>query len=268
VTRINGVELYVEWIDPHGAQGNAADDGPDDRPDDAPDDGPVLIFLHDSLGATSTWREFPRRLAERVQLRAMSYDRRGYGRSDPFGESPRTPAYLEDEVLVALIDALGIEHAALFGHSDGGSIALLAAAIAAERIARVVTEGAHVFVEERTLDGIREAQQTFATTDLAQRLVRHHGDKVDRVVAAWIDTWLTPEYRDWNIERYVSRIACPVLAIQGEDDEYGTPAQVDAIVTGATPNARGMMIPGVGHTPHREAEALVLDAAADFIAGA
>jgi pimeloyl-ACP methyl ester carboxylesterase len=252
VARIDGVELYVEWIDVP----------------DAPSDAPVLIFLHDSLGATSTWRDFPRRLAERVQLRAMSYDRRGYGRSGPFGESPRTPAYLEDEaqVLVELIGALRIERAVLFGHSDGGSIALVAAAIAPKRIVSVVTEGAHVFVEERTLNGIREAQQTFATTDLARRLVRHHGDKVDRVVTAWIDTWLAPEYRDWNIERYLSRIRCPVLAIQGDDDEYGTPAQVDAIVAGASPNARGMMIPGVGHTPHREAEALVLDAVADFIA--
>ena len=251
IVRVHGIDQYVEWIDVAGA----------------PADSPALIFLHDSLGATSTWRDFPRQLADRVQLRAMSYDRRGYGRSAPFADERRTPAYLEDEAraLIALMDVLRIQRAALFGHSDGGSIALIAAALAPDRILAAVTEGAHVFVEERTLDGIRAARQTFATTDLAERLARHHQGKVGGVVSAWIDTWLMPEYRGWNIEHYLPRVQCPVLAIQGGDDEYGTPAQVDAIVAGAAPRARGLMILGVGHTPHRDAAELVLGEAAELI---
>lgn len=231
-------------------------------------DRPSVVLLHDSLGCVETWRDFPRALAERVALDAVVYDRQGYGRSSPFGQEPRTLQYLEEEarVLRDLLDRLEIASAILFGHSDGGSIALLAAAMEPNRIAAVVTEGAHVFVEEVTLRGIRAARESLGTTDLAERLARYHGDKVAAIASAWIDTWLSPEFRSWNIERYLPDIRCPVLVIQGEQDEFGTIEQVNAIVRGVGARAKPLLIPGIGHTPHREAREAVLDAVATFLA--
>lgn len=219
------------------------------------DDRPTLVFLHDSLGCITVWRDFPTRLAAALGCNALVYDRRGYGMSSSFGPDARTPAYLEQEadVLMRLLDATGITDALLFGHSDGGSIALIAAARFPKRIHGVVTEGAHVFVEELTLAGIREARETLRTTDLRERLMRHHGERTDGVTSAWIDLWLSPGFRGWNIERYLPQIRCPVLALQGADDEYGTPDQIRAIVEGVRGPARAGLLPGVGHTPHRAA---------------
>lgn len=196
------------------------------------------------------------------------YDRRGHGRSSPFSADPRGKGYLEAEpaVLLALLDALGIEHALLFGHSDGGTIALLAAGDVPARISAIITEGAHVFVEEKTLDGVGAARAALATTDLRDRIARHHGEKTDAVASAWIDTWLSPAYRDWNIERAMPRVRCPALIMQGIDDEYGTFEQVRAIIAGIGAGARGLMLPACAHSPHREARETVLDACAEFIA--
>lgn len=228
---------------------------------------PTLIFLHDSLGSIALWRSFPRMLAERLQLDAIVFDRRGYGESSHFGPAPRTPKYLEEEgeALGRTLRALDVSSAILFGHSDGGSIALVAAALYPELIAAVVTEGAHVYVEEVTLAGIREARETLRTTNLREKLMRYHGDRTDRVTSAWIDTWLLPEYRDWNIEAYLPRIMCPVLALQGSDDEYGTPAQVQSIVDGTSGESHAVLIDGVGHTPHRDATDVVIDATTEFL---
>jgi len=231
---------------------------------------PVLVFLHDSLGCIETWRDFPATLAERVGLDAIIYDRQGYGQSSPFGPQRRTARYLEAEAdtLFVLLDILGIEQAVLFGHSDGGSIALIAAATRPTRTRAIVTEGAHVFVEDITLAGIRDARDALASTDLASRLARYHGDKVAGVTSAWIDTWLSPEFRDWNIEAYLPKVVCPALVIQGERDEFGTIAQVDVIAGALGGPTTRLLIPGVGHTPHRDAPAEVLDAAATFITSA
>ena len=229
---------------------------------------PTLVFLHDSLGCITVWRDFPDRLVAALGAAALVYDRRGYGRSSAFAPQRRTPTYLEDEadVLIAVLDACEVSDAVLFGHSDGGSIALVAAARQPERIRAIVTEGAHVFVEEVTLAGIRGARETLRTTDLRERLLRHHGDRTDAVTSAWIDVWLSPEFRDWNIERYLRDIACPVLALQGVDDEYGTPDQVRAIVDGVAGVSRSHLIPGVGHTPHRAAADDVLHVTTAFLA--
>ena len=231
---------------------------------------PWVVFLHDSLGCVETWRDFPDVLAGRVGLDAVVYDRQGYGRSSPLAPTPRTRQYLEEEahVLRRLLDALEIDSVVLFGHSDGGSIALIAAAMEPNRTAAVVTEGAHVFVDDVTLRGVRSAQASLGTSDLAERLARYHGDKGPALTSAWIDTWLSPEFRPWNIEHYLPAIRCPVLVIQGERDEFGTIDQVNAIAEGIGARAERLMIPSIGHTPHREARDIVLDAAATFIDGA
>ena len=229
---------------------------------------PTLVLLHDSLGCITVWRDFPDRLAAALGCEALVYDRRGYGMSSPFGPAPRTPTYLEDEAdaLARVLDACGVREAVLFGHSDGGSIAIVAAAREPERVRAIVTEGAHVFVEERTLAGIREARETLRTTDLRERLLRHHGDRTDAVTSAWIDVWLSAPFRDWNIERYLPLVRCPALVLQGTDDEYGTPGQVRAIAEGVAGPARAHLVDGAGHTPHRDARDEVLRLTVAFLA--
>lgn len=228
---------------------------------------PTLVFLHDSLGSIALWRDFPARVAAAAGCDALVYDRRGYGESSPFAAAARTPAYLEEEadVLPLVLAGCGVERAVLFGHSDGGSIALVAAARHPALVRGVVSEGAHVFVEERTLAGIRDAQEALRTTNLAARLARYHGDKTGGVTAAWIDCWLSPAFRDWNIERYLPAVRCPVLALQGEHDEYGTAEQLHAIARGVAGPVHEWLVPGVGHTPHRDAADLVLERTVRFL---
>ena len=230
--------------------------------------GPVLVFLHDSLGSVRLWRDFPERLRAATGLGVLAYDRRGHGASDPFGPDARTRTYLHEQAAVVdrLLTAAGVEDAVLFGHSDGGSIALLAAALHPERIRAVVTEAAHVFVEERTLAGVREAQRAVEGGDLLPRLARHHGDKASALAAAWIGTWLAPGFRDWNVEAELRRIRCPVLVLQGSEDEYGTDAQVHAISRGVAGPSRAAILPGLRHTPHREDPDAVVRLVVEFLA--
>ncbi|WP_139925479.1 alpha/beta fold hydrolase [Hymenobacter sp. DG01] len=229
---------------------------------------PWLVLLHDSLGSIRLWRDLPEQLATALGCHVLLYDRRGYGESAPLGPYPRTPAYLEEEAqtIPAVLAACGITRAVLFGHSDGGTLALLAAATAPPAlVAAVVIIGAHVFVEEETLRGIRAARQQYATTDLPQRLARYHGANTEGLFRAWTDTWLSPEFRAWNIEHYLPRVQCPVLVLQGAHDEYGTEAQVTAIASQVAGPAQAELLPGLRHTPHRQAPELVVSITASFL---
>jgi pimeloyl-ACP methyl ester carboxylesterase len=228
---------------------------------------PTLVFLHDSLGCIQLWRDFPEKLALATQYNAFLYDRQGYGQSEPFGIEQRKTTYLEEEarILAEVLQKADIEQAILFGHSDGGSIALVAAAEYPELIKGIITEGAHVFVEGITLTGIREAVEAYKNTSLPQKLAKYHGDKTEAVFRAWTDTWLSPDFRNWNIENYLQKIKCPALIIQGKKDEYGSEAQVESIVQHSGGKAEKWMIPGIGHSPHKEAPKDVLRRSADFI---
>jgi pimeloyl-ACP methyl ester carboxylesterase len=230
------------------------------------EDKPTLIFLHDSLGCMELWRHFPDKLASLTQCNVLLYDRQGYGRSEPFSNERKTD-YLETEadVLHQLITACKIEDAILFGHSDGGSIALIAAAKYPAVIKAVITEGAHIFVEDITLNGIKKAVEAYSTTSLKERLDKYHGDKTDGVFWAWANTWLSPEFRSWSIESVLPLIACPILVMQGANDEYGSLAQVEGIVNNLSTTAERLIIPFAGHTPHKEASEVVLKHAAAFI---
>ena len=231
------------------------------------DNRPTIIFLHDSLGCIELWRDFPARLGEATQCNILVYDRQGYGKSSSFTDAARTNNYLEAEadILHQLMEQCGIRNGILFGHSDGGSIALIAAAKYTSSIIGVVTEGAHIFVEDITLKGIREAVHTYQTTNLKERLQKYHSDKTDAVFKAWTDTWLSDIFKRWNIEHFLPRITCPVLVIQGEQDEYGSIAQVNGIVQQVSGSAHTLMIPSIAHTPHKEAADIVLQRAASFI---
>ena len=257
----DGVRLRVKAISPAHA------DGPARGPAAGRASRPTLVFLHDSLGSIETWRDFPERMAGAVGCGALLYDRRGHGGSDPFAPGPRGERYLHDEaaVLARLLEAQGVREAVLFGHSDGATIALLAAASFPRGLRAVVVEAGHVFVEERTLAGVREAAAALHATGLLARLARYHGDKAEALASAWLETWLSPQFRDWNIEPELRSIHCPVLVLQGERDEYGTEAQVRAITAGVAGPARAHLFPGVGHVPHREVPDEVIQVCAEFL---
>ncbi len=230
--------------------------------------GPTLVFLHEGLGSIGQWGAFPAQLCARTGLPGLVYERWGYGRSEGL-TGPRQNDYLHREAedsLPEVLAACGVaEPPILFGHSDGGSIALLFAAAYPERTRAVISEAAHVFVEEVCLAGIRRAGDAYEQGELRAGLRRHHGDHVDLMFRGWHDIWLRPHRRSWNMEAELRRILCPTLILQGEDDEYGTRAQVDAIATGVSGPAEILWLPGCGHTPHHQLREAVLDAVAHFI---
>jgi pimeloyl-ACP methyl ester carboxylesterase len=228
---------------------------------------PTLVFLHDSLGCIKLWRDFPEIICKDNGVNGLIYDRQGYGESAPFALHPRKNNYLEIEahILAELIRKLNIQKCILFGHSDGGSISLVAAAEYPELICGVITEGAHVFVEEITLRGILNAVELYKTTNLKERLEKYHGKKTYSVFNAWCETWLSSEFRTWNIERYLPHIKAPLLALQGVDDEYGSLDQLKAIVNKSSGKSTMEVIPDAAHTPHKENRETVLKLTKEFI---
>ena len=200
------------------------------RPRAKTGDRPVLVFLHEGLGSIGQWRDFPEKLCEKTGCPALVYDRCGHGTSDPLTES-RRPDYLHDEALLSLPEVLKqcvIDKPIFIGHSDGGSIAIIYAGTYPQKVTGIITEAAHVFVEDVTVDGIKRAVEVYESTDLRTRLARFHGSNTELMFRGWADIWLSPEFRDWNIENYLPNVTCPLLAVQGRDDEYGTPVQVEA----------------------------------------
>src|SRR5215471_3648934 len=226
---------------------------------------PSLVLLHEGLGSVAMWRDFPRRLAHATGCDAVVYSRHGYGRSDPLTEA-RAVDYMHDEALCALpelLDKLAIPRPILVGHSDGGSIALIHAGAGIRPVAGVVTLAAHVLVEDISVASIAAAKVAYETTDLRARLARYHDD-VDGAFWGWNRIWLHPDFFAWNIEEYLPRIACPVLAIQGEDDEYGTMEQMRRI--GArVPDIELLELGDCRHSPHKDQPEAVLDAITRFV---
>jgi pimeloyl-ACP methyl ester carboxylesterase len=225
---------------------------------------PTLVFLHEGLGSLALWRGFPKRVVDATGCPAVVYSRHGYGRSDPL-TGPRAIDYLAQEAhvgLPAFLAALAIDDPLLVGHSDGASIALIHAASGAT-VRGIVAMAPHVFVEEITIAGLRAARDTYATTDLRARLARWHEDG-DATFHGWNDVWLDPRFRDWNIESLLPAVCCPLLLIQGEDDEYGTLAQVDAIAAQAAGPTEMLALAACGHTPWRDQADVVVDAIARF----
>jgi len=228
---------------------------------------PVVVFLHEGLGSIAMWKEFPQRFCERHGLRGLVYSRYGYGNSTPRPPAERwAPDFMHRqarEVLPALLAALGIERPWLFGHSDGGSIALLYAASFPENLRGVIVVAPHIFVEDISVESIRMARDAYLSQGLRERLARYHAD-VDSAFRGWNDIWLDPAFRDWNIEAELGAIRCPVLAVQGEDDEYGTLEQIQGIARKA-PQTRILVLPRCGHSPHRDQPEALIREAGDFI---
>ena len=234
-------------------------------------DAPWLVFLHEGLGSLSMWRDFPQRLCDACGVRGLVYSRPGYGRSTPRQAGERwAPDFMHRqarEVLPALLAALGAPpRYALLGHSDGASIALIHAASFADQVTRAIVLAPHIVVETLSVTSIAATRETYLQTDLKSRLARHHAD-VDSAFWGWNHIWLDPAFARWSIESLLPAIRCPVLAIQGEDDEYGTMAQVDGIAA-ALPSGqcRLLALDRCGHSPQRDRPEAVIESSCAFLA--
>jgi pimeloyl-ACP methyl ester carboxylesterase len=219
---------------------------------------PLVVFLHEGLGSVSMWRDFPARLCDALNWRGLVYSRPGYGRSTP---RPTNEPWALDfmhrqalEVLPALLEASGVDTLQqppwLFGHSDGGSIALIHAAHFPDCVAGAVVLAPHILVEDISLRSIEQARVAFEQGDLRERLARHH-DNPDSAFGGWNSAWLSPGFRNWNLNAELPHIRCSLLAVQGLNDEYGTLEQIRGIAR-AAPQTQLLELPQCGHSPHRD----------------
>lgn len=234
-------------------------------------DAPLLVFLHEGLGSLAMWRDFPQRLCDTAACRGLVYSRPGYGRSTARAADEAWDVDFmhrqAHEVLPALFESLGMDTAKdpvwLFGHSDGGSIALLHAARFPGRVAGLVVLAPHILVEDVSVTSIAQARRAYEETDLRARLARYHDDP-DSAFRGWNDIWLAPAFRGWSIESELAAIRCPVLAVQGQDDEYGTMAQIHGIAR-RLPQTELLELPGCGHSPHRDQPERLIAVATEFL---
>jgi pimeloyl-ACP methyl ester carboxylesterase len=231
---------------------------------------PLLVFLHEGLGSLAMWKDFPQQLCAALGCRGLVYSRPGYGRSTPRDEHEIWDLDFmhrqAHDVLPALLRALDIDTAQekpwLFGHSDGGSIALLYAARFPGHIAGAVVLAPHILVEDLSVNSIADARKAYLETDLRQRLARYHDDP-DSAFWGWNRIWLHPPFKQWSIEQEIAVIACPLLAVQGVDDEYGTLEQIRGIAR-SVPHTELLELADCGHSPHRDQGAALIAATQAF----
>jgi pimeloyl-ACP methyl ester carboxylesterase len=232
---------------------------------------PLIVFLHEGLGSVAMWKDFPQRLCEAASCRGLVYSRPGYGKSTPrAADDALQPDFMHGqafEVLPALLKVLGIDTEKqkpwLFGHSDGGSIALLFAARYSGNISGTIVLAPHILVEDVSITSIEKAKFAYQTTDLRSKLARFHDD-VNSAFWGWNDIWLSPAFRHWNLTQAIKTITCPLLAVQGLDDEYGTLEQIHGIKR-VLPATQLLELADCGHSPHRDQPAALIDACISFI---
>ncbi|GAB3466801.1 alpha/beta fold hydrolase [Azotobacter salinestris] len=227
---------------------------------------PIVLF-HDSLGCVELWRGFPARLCASTGRKVIAYDRLGFGRSDPRRDRP-TFAFIAEEAerhFPAVRKQLAIQRFVAFGHSVGGGMAVHCASRFADACEALITESAQAFVEDRTLAGLREAKALFGQEDQFARLGKYHGDKARWVLDAWLDTWLSPTFASWSLAPVLPGVGCPLLAIHGLDDEYGSPRHPELIAQLAGGPARTEVLADTRHVPHREREQVVLELVDGFL---
>ncbi len=233
----------------------------------APERAPTLVWLHEALGCAAMWKDLPVELSARTGFGSLNYSRQGHGRSESMTHN-RDVGYLHHEAWVVLpqvLHIIGVHDTVLVGHSDGATIALLYASQRPDGLLGMVLEAPHVFVEDITLEGIRKTRAAFANKAQLDRLRRYHGENTDAVLSAWHDTWLRPDFRNWNIEDVLHGIQCPTLIIQGEDDEYGSMRQITTIADKVSGPVRTLIVPGCGHIPHASHKAEASEAMVSFV---
>ena len=246
--RAAGRALEYEWIGVGGAS------------------GATLVFLHEGLGSAAQWRDFPLQVATRTGRRALVYSRYGHGQSEVPREARRSVRFMHEEALDSLpevLKGLGVQNPILVGHSDGASIALIHAG-AGHPVRGLALMAPHVFVEDLCIRSIEQAKRDFETTDLPRRLAKYHKDAA-KTFFLWNDVWLDPEFRPWNIAEFLPAIRCPVLAIQGEDDAYGTMAQLEAVKEKVNATCELVKLPACGHAPFRDRPRETLEAVVRFV---
>lgn len=228
---------------------------------------PPIILFHDSLGCIALWRDFPQRLSHATGREVIAYDRLGFGQSDAYpGVLPR--AFIRDEAerfFAHLKAALQIDRFVALGHSVGGAMAAACASVYAQHCTALVTIAAQAFVEDRTLQGIRTAEEQFAQPEHMARLEKYHGDKAPWVLGAWTRTWLAEAFSGWTIESAIDAIHCPTLVLHGEHDEYGSVRHPEHIATLSKGHSECLILQGCHHVPHREAPQVVVGAVHDFL---
>jgi len=249
---VHGGSLYAKrWRMP---MGDAAQKAP-------------MILLHDSLGCVALWRDFPQALALATGRSVIAYDRLGFGQSSPH-PGALSPRFIVDEArgdFAQVLAQLSVDRFVALGHSAGGGMAIAIAGVWSDRCCALITESAQTFVEARTLQGIRAAKLAFAGPEQLLRLKKYHGQKAQWVLDAWVNTWLSPAFASWNLDAEIPRIQCPVLAIHGLEDAYGSVAHPQKIATLAIVPVTLECIPACGHVPHREHSETTLNAIAQFL---
>ena len=227
---------------------------------------PTIVMLHEGLGSVAMWKDFPESIADATGCGVLVYSRYGHGKSERLAEK-RSADFMHHEAKVVLPELLRqfeIQQPILLGHSDGASIALIYAGTWPERARGLVLEAPHVFVEDFGQRSTVAIRMLYESTDLPQKLGRYH-DHVGEMFRGWNDIWLDPQFRAWNIEEYLPTITCPALVIQGEEDEYGTVAHVEAIQR-RVPQAQALILARCGHSPHRDQRELTLEGISKFVA--
>ncbi len=250
----------MEWVEVDGARLEVS------RVGDGHPGRPAILLLHEGLGSVGLWKDFPERLADATGCEVVAYSRRGYGASDP-RPLPWPVTYMHDEAALVpeLLATLGLDDVVAFGHSDGASIAIIAAGAGAfPGLRALVLESPHVFTEPWGLAEIRRAGATYRNADLRRRLARYH-THVDVAFYGWHDAWTHPDFERWNIEEYLAGIDVPVLLIQEEGDPYGTLAQLDAIEAKVSGSTERLVLAGDGHAPHRDHPEAVLTAVSRLV---
>lgn len=250
---INSKQLYYEIINSKYIDG----------------DKPILVFLHEGLGSCAQWKDFPYEISNQLQLPVFMYDRYGYGKSEILSEA-RSEKYLEDEAenwLPKVFKACKLDkfQKILIGHSDGGTIALIAASLFPENILVVITEAAHVFVEEKTHKNVLPVKDFYENGGLKEKLQKYHHQNTEKMFYGWYNVWSNRDFINWNVEHLLKNINCPILAIQGKDDEYGTVEQLQSISQNTSSETQILFIDDCAHTPHHQARDQVLTEMINFI---
>lgn len=231
-------------------------------------DLPALVLLHEGLGCVDMWRDFPDRLSEITSYPVFVYSRQGYGRSDP-KPSPWSVQYMHEEglnILPRVLATAGLSNVILIGHSDGASIALIySGGVRNHRAHALILMAPHVFNEPVCVASIEQARTAYLEADLRLRLQRYHGENVDHAFWGWNGAWLDLDFLNWDIERYLPSVSIPVLLMQGEQDQYGTLKQIEAISTQAASPVQTMLLPDCRHSPHLDQPQLVLDNIKGFL---